>query len=91
LLARRAIRDTASCGRRKISILQAFSSSSALRPVKAASEAGAFDATAEVAGPQETYIIGTIDWSIVDASGTPEATLAHCQTRLAEHRPPEIV
>jgi hypothetical protein len=71
--------------------LQAFSSSSALRRVKAASEAGAFDATAEVAGPQETYIIGTIDWSIVDASGTPEATLAHCQTRLAEHRPPEIV
>lgn len=54
-------------------------------------KADASDATPEAVGLQETYSIGTIDWTIIDASGTPEATLAHCQTRIAELRPPEAV
>ena len=44
----------------------------------------ASDATAEVARLQEQYDIGTIDWAIIDASGTPEATLSECQARIAE-------
>jgi aminoglycoside phosphotransferase family enzyme/predicted kinase len=47
----------------------------------------ASDATAEVAARQEAYDIGSIDWSIVDASGTPEATLARCQGHLAKKLP----
>jgi hypothetical protein len=35
----------------------------------------ASDATAEIATAQQAYDIGAIDWSIVDASGTPAATL----------------
>jgi uncharacterized protein len=46
--------------------------------------ADASDATPEVAGLQETYNIGTVDWAIIDASGTPEATLKACQTRVAD-------
>ena len=44
----------------------------------------ASDATPEVAGLQETYNIGTIDWKIIDASGPPEATLGHCQAWIAD-------
>ncbi len=44
--------------------------------------ADASDATPEVAGLQETYNIGTVDWTIIDASGTAEATLKHCQAHL---------
>ncbi len=53
-------------------------------------QADASDATPEVAGLQESYNIGTVDcWAIIDASGTPEATLTHCQTRIADLRPAE--
>ena len=44
--------------------------------------ADASDATAEVARLQEDYNIGTVDWAIIDASGTPEATLRECQARI---------
>jgi uncharacterized protein len=54
-------------------------------------KADASDATPEVAGLQETYSIGTVDWAIIDASGTPEATLRHCQTHIADLRPIEAV
>lgn len=46
--------------------------------------ADASDATAEVARLQEQYDIGNVDWVVVDASGTPEATLSACKTRIAE-------
>lgn len=40
--------------------------------------ADASDATAEIAQFQEQYDIGTVDWAIIDASGTPEETLRAC-------------
>jgi uncharacterized protein len=45
-------------------------------------KADASDATPAVAALQEQYELGRIDWTRIDASGTPEATLAHCQSRL---------
>ena len=48
-------------------------------------EADASDATLEVAGLQEKYNIGAIDWAVIDASGTTEQTLKQCQTKIA-HR-----
>jgi aminoglycoside phosphotransferase family enzyme/predicted kinase len=44
----------------------------------------ASDATAEVAGLQEKYNIGALDWASIDASGSPETTLKQCQIRIAE-------
>jgi len=44
----------------------------------------ASDATAEVAGLQEKYDIGALDWASIDASGSPETTLKQCQIRVAE-------
>jgi uncharacterized protein len=41
-------------------------------------ERDASDATPEIAAIQENYEIGAIDWSLVDASGTPEETLQKC-------------
>ncbi len=46
--------------------------------------ADASDATAEVARLQEQYNIGPVDWAVIDASGTPEATLKTCQARIAD-------
>ncbi len=43
----------------------------------------ASDATPEIAGQQEQYDIGAIDWHIIDASGTPEQTRERCQARIA--------
>jgi aminoglycoside phosphotransferase family enzyme/predicted kinase len=43
----------------------------------------ASDATAEVAALQEHYNIGTVGWTIIDASGTPEQTLEHCRVGIA--------
>ena len=43
----------------------------------------ASDATPEIAGLQEKYDIGAIDWTVIDASGTSEQTLEHCQSRIA--------
>jgi len=51
----------------------------------------ASDATPEVARQQQTYSIGAIDWAIIDASGSPEATLGHCQTLIADLRSTEAV
>jgi len=42
----------------------------------------ASDATAEIARMQEKYDIGAVDWAVIDASGTPEQTLARCQTHI---------
>jgi predicted kinase len=39
----------------------------------------ASDANAAVAHQQEEFDTGTIDWTIVDASGAPEATLAEAR------------
>ena len=46
-------------------------------------EADASDATPEIAGLQEKYNTGAVDWSVIDASGTPGQTLKQCQTRIA--------
>jgi len=43
----------------------------------------ASDADAEVARRQERYEVGSLDWSKIDASGTPEDTLAHARAALA--------
>ena len=50
-----------------------------------ARERDASDATPEIAGLQESYNLGTIDWTTIDASGTPEHTLKDCQNRI-EHQ-----
>ncbi len=39
----------------------------------------ASDADAAVARRQEDYALGSLDWSVVDASGTPEETLARAK------------
>jgi aminoglycoside phosphotransferase family enzyme/predicted kinase len=46
----------------------------------------ASDATREVAALQEHYNIGDLDWSIVDASGTPEQTRERCRIGMAGNR-----
>ncbi len=45
-------------------------------------DADASDATPEIAGLQEKYDIGAMDWAVVDASGTPEQTLEQCLPRV---------
>ncbi|KQW22006.1 DNA-binding protein [Afipia sp. Root123D2] len=42
----------------------------------------ASDATPEIAALQEKYHIGAVDWSLIDASGTPEQTLQLCQSAI---------
>jgi predicted kinase len=46
----------------------------------------ASDATQEVAAMQEHYSIGHIDWTTIDASGTPEQTLQSCRDAIIEGR-----
>ena len=46
----------------------------------------ASDATREVAALQEHYNIGELDWTIVDASGTPEQTRERCRIEMAGDR-----
>ena len=41
------------------------------------------DATPEIAGLQEKYNIGALDWADIDASGMLEQTLQRCQARIA--------
>jgi aminoglycoside phosphotransferase family enzyme/predicted kinase len=43
----------------------------------------ASDATPAIAGLQERYDLGKINWASIDASGTAEETLAECQSQLA--------
>jgi uncharacterized protein len=50
-------------------------------------ENDASDATPEIAGHQENYDIGTVDWAVIDASGTPEHTLQQCRSRMAHGEP----
>lgn len=45
-------------------------------------DADASDATPEIAGLQEIYDIGAMDWAVVDASGTPEQTQEQCLPRV---------
>jgi aminoglycoside phosphotransferase family enzyme/predicted kinase len=45
-------------------------------------ERDASDATPDIAGLQEKYNIGSVDWAVVDASGTPEHTLKQCESRI---------
>ena len=47
-------------------------------------EGDASDATREIAGLQERYDIGTLDWAVIDASGTPELTLRRSQSEIAQ-------
>jgi uncharacterized protein len=46
-------------------------------------EGDASDATPEIAGLQEKYDIGAVDWTVIDASGTPLETLKQCQAQIA--------
>ena len=39
----------------------------------------ASDADASVAEQQESYALGPMDWSVIDASGTPEQTLSRAK------------
>ena len=48
----------------------------------------ASDATPEIAGLQEKYDVGKVDWAVIDASGTPEQTLQLCQKAIAH--PPDF-
>lgn len=43
----------------------------------------ASDADASIARQQEAYDLGVIEWTTVDASGTPEDTLRHARAALA--------
>jgi uncharacterized protein len=45
----------------------------------------ASDADAKVALAQESYAIGALDWAEVDASGSPDDTLARAETVLVDH------
>jgi aminoglycoside phosphotransferase family enzyme/predicted kinase len=45
-------------------------------------ERDASDADAAVARSQEHYDLGTLDWAVIDASGTPEQTLASARQML---------
>lgn len=47
-----------------------------------ARQADASDATPKIAELQEQYDIGPLNWAIIDASGTTEATLAQCRAQL---------
>jgi hypothetical protein len=39
----------------------------------------ASDADARIAERQESYALGAMDWSVIDASGTPAQTLARAR------------
>jgi uncharacterized protein len=43
----------------------------------------ASDATPDIATIQESYDLGKVDWTGIDATGSAEATLARCHARLA--------
>ena len=80
---RAAIRDAA--GRLNIRFAGLFLAADLTTRMKRVGfrERDASDATPEVAGLQEKYDIGAIDWMVIDASGTPEQTLEHCRNQIA--------
>jgi uncharacterized protein len=47
----------------------------------------ASDADAAIARAQESYDLGTLDWTRIDASGTPEETLARAKAALNQAEP----
>ena len=47
------------------------------------------DATRDVALMQETYAVGTVDWHLVDASGTPEQSLRNARAAIDPAEPGE--
>ena len=47
-------------------------------------EKDASDATPDIAGLQENYNIGPVDWAVIDASGTSEQTLQRSRIVLDE-------
>jgi aminoglycoside phosphotransferase family enzyme/predicted kinase len=49
-------------------------------------ESDASDATPDIAGLQENYNIGAVDWVVIDASGTPEQTLKQCESQIADRK-----
>ena len=81
-----ARRDRGRCAQAEVSALSACFWWPILQPVKTASRGGgdASDATAEVAGQQEKYNIGALDWASIDACGSPEPTLEQCRIRIAD-------
>ena len=44
----------------------------------------ASDADAAVARAQESYEIGALDWTVIDASGPPAETLARTRSRMID-------
>ena len=48
----------------------------------------ASDATPEIAALQEGYDVGTVDWTRIDASGTPEQTLESGKAELIRRQQP---
>jgi len=50
-------------------------------------ERDASDATPAIAGLQENYDVGAVDWAIIDASGTPEQSLKQCESRITHCQP----
>lgn len=57
------------------------------RVARVGSRAGdASDADAAIARQQESYALGAIDWTLVDASGTPDQTLARAEAALRGER-----
>ena len=49
----------------------------------------ASDATPEIATLQEGYDVGTVDWTRIDVSGTPEQTLENGKAELVRRRQPD--
>jgi uncharacterized protein len=43
----------------------------------------ASDATPEIVALQEEYGVGAINWTMIDASRTPEQTLERCRSAIA--------
>jgi uncharacterized protein len=57
----------------------------ATRIARVGARAGdASDADESIAQAQERYDLGPLDWTPVDASGTPEQTLSRAQSALAD-------
>ncbi|MES2195710.1 MAG: AAA family ATPase [Pseudomonadota bacterium] len=80
---RTAIRDDASrSGVRFIGLYLQTDLATRQRRVGARSR-DASDATPEIAALQERFAIGAVDWTPVDASGTPEQTLKLCLSAIA--------